>query len=575
MAEAKIDTQAAGGFWISFFWASRHFFSHENALGCNIIRIDEPWLHDSNEKPVRVRQCIFCSNHQQTVNDMKTIIDAILSLEELFEYAEKDLHSYANIVGDFEKMRNGGAMRVESLVLLAAFRYRSRRALSLMSEQVPETYQESRRKLRETWKEAEQRLECSLRGEKFEKFFQRLVREKFGDPVQELKALAADIEETYWNIEYEEPGPDLMKKYMGSCEMFISLFQKIFYLNEELQKSPFPAAGTAGYFQEHYGKANEIFEQSYLFFGPGQEILLSMRKREYGVECWWFENTKQLATGDERYYSEKGVEDCEWAERTLGLAMGDLPPEERQRAFEHVMGCPSCFVLYHDTVEVSRGGWPAGPQDTETPRELQDAVFREKGVSREGEDFKPKGFSELVRLFLNLKVLLPLAAAIGAVMFLTFSMQKKAGPVNCQMAILKGAGNAASAKGGATEDDPVLKPGETLATESKFRIRLKLDKNAFVYLVFPGASGKSEIVYSDRLPRGETVIPRKDADSFAADWPEGFLVVSAKDLPDLKQTMALFQPDLFRPDRLDELRRALPDATVEDLGFIFESQKHR
>ena len=517
----------------------------------------------------------FCSNHQHAVKDMKTIIDAILSWEELFEYAEKDLHSYASIVEDFEKKASGGHIRVESLVLLASFRYRGRRALSLMSEQVPELYRESERKLRETWKEAEQRLECSLRGEKFEKFFQRLVREKFGDPAQELKSLAADIEETYWNIEYEEPGPDLMKKYMGSCEMFISLFQKIFYLNEELKKSPFPAAGPAVYFREHYGKANEIFGQSYLFFGPGKEILLSMRKREYGVECWWFENTEQLATADERYYSEKGVEDCEWAQRTLGLAMGDLPPEDRQRAFEHVMGCPSCFVLYHDTVEVARGGRPAGPQDTETPRELHGAVFGKKRVSREKEEFKPKGFPELVRLFLNLKVLLPLAAAIGAVMFLTFSFQKKAGPLNCQMAILKGAGNAGSAKEAGPDDAPVLKPGEQLATGSKFRIRLKLDKSAFVYVVFPGASGKNEIAYSERLPEGETVIPRKDADSFVVDWTEGFLAVSVKELPDLKQRMALFQPDLFRPDRLDELRRALPDATVEDLGSIFESQKPR
>lgn len=195
---------------------------------------------------------------------------------------------------------------------------------------------------------------------------------------------------------------------------------------------------------------------------------------------------------------ENIVDECPMADKTSAYAFGELGPEESGKVKDHLNSCRYCLDLYMD---IRMAEEDAKDEKVEVLPGLQSAIDRGKkpaasplqkiGVTIS--DLFGKGFSiKPVAAFATVVLLI-----IGGVYVLRDST-----PYNIEI-MLHGKTQIGFRGGKPEYNEFQIEPGGEMKSGDYFRFQTKIDKDAYVYVVFQDSSGNIESLEKGYISGGK------------------------------------------------------------------------
>ena len=270
---------------------------------------------------------------------------------------------------------------------------------------------------------------------------------------------------------------------------------------------------------------------------------------------------------------ENVVDECHMVDQTSAYAFGELGPEESAKVKDHLTTCRYCLDLYMDIRMAEENAEIAKDEKVEVLPRLQIAIDRGKKpaisplqkIGAAISDFFGKGFS------------LKPVAAFATIVLLIFGgiyvLRDKAGlPPDTPYAIqimLQGKTQSGFRGGQPEYKEFQVEPGGAMKSDDYFRFQTKIDKDAYVYVVFQDSSGSIESLEKDFIAGGKDFFLPDGNKWYHLDKNTGmeklYLLASKNKIDDFAKRI-----NDLKSGGIENIKKAFPKATVQ--SFSFEHQ---
>jgi len=269
------------------------------------------------------------------------------------------------------------------------------------------------------------------------------------------------------------------------------------------------------------------------------------------------------------YMKEKDniSDECSMADLVMDYAFGELDNEEAEKVREHLKACRSCLDLYIDLKVSEEKAEQAKDQGVEVLPGLQKAINKGKKpavspwqkISDAISDFFGAGFSfRPVATF----------ATVFMVMVLGFYiMQDSTTDAPHSIQILMQGRTQTGLRGGPPEyKEFQVEQGGQLLSGDYFRFLVKLDGDAFVYVIFQDSSGNIQAMESGFISAGTDLSLPDGNQWFHLDDNTGteklYLVASNEQIDGFNRKV-----EKLKKDGIGTIEKVFPDATVKAFSF--------
>ncbi|MFH2044777.1 MAG: DUF4384 domain-containing protein [Pseudomonadota bacterium] len=262
---------------------------------------------------------------------------------------------------------------------------------------------------------------------------------------------------------------------------------------------------------------------------------------------------------------ENIVDECHMADQTSAYAFGELGPEESGKVKDHLNTCRYCLDLFMD---IRMAEEEAKDEKVEVLPRLQSAIDKDKKpvvsilqkIGAAISDFFGKGFS-----------LKPVAAFATVLLILggIYMLQDKSGSPYAIQIMLQGRTQSGFRGGQPEYNEFQVKPGGEMKSGDYFRFQTKIDKDAYVYVVFQDSSGSIESLEKGLIAGGKDFFLPDGNKWYHLDKNTGteklYLLASKNKIEDFAKRI-----EDLKSGGIETIGKIFPKATVQ--SFSFEHQ---
>lgn len=267
---------------------------------------------------------------------------------------------------------------------------------------------------------------------------------------------------------------------------------------------------------------------------------------------------------------ENIADGCQMEDQTTDYAFGELGPEESDKVKEHLKTCRYCLDMYMD---IRMAVENAKDEKVEVLPELQRAIDKGKKpavspfqkISDAISDFFVKGFSlRPVAAFATIVLLI-----LGGIYALRDDSDLPPGTPYAIQIMLQGKTQSGFRGGQPEYNEFQVEPGGAMKSDDYFRFQTKIDKDAYVYVVFQDSSGSIESLEKGFIAGGKDFF-LPDADKwYHLDKNTGteklYLLASKNKIEDFTKRI-----NDLKNGGMDTIGNIFPKATIQ--SFSFEHQ---
>jgi hypothetical protein len=267
---------------------------------------------------------------------------------------------------------------------------------------------------------------------------------------------------------------------------------------------------------------------------------------------------------------ENIVDECQMVDQTTAYAFGELGPEESDKVKEHLKTCRHCLDLYMDLRMAEEN---AKDEKVEVLPGLQRAINKGKKpavspfqkISDAVSDFFGKGFSlRPVAAFATVVLLI-----IGGIYALRDNPDISPGTPYAIQIMLQGKTQIGFRGGQPEYKEFQVEPGGAMKSDDYFRFQTKIDKDAYVYVVFQDSSGSIESLEKGFIAGGKDFILPDGDKWYHLDKNTGteklYLLASKNKIEDFKKRI-----NDLKSGGIETIGKVFPKATIQ--SFSFEHQ---
>jgi hypothetical protein len=277
------------------------------------------------------------------------------------------------------------------------------------------------------------------------------------------------------------------------------------------------------------------------------------------------DNLKQAFMKDK----DKSFDECPVADLISNYAFGELSPENIKRVEEHLRSCRSCLDLYMDIKLAEEDAYSLKKEKVEVLPGLQQAIKKKRRPKASPLSKIIDSISEFFSGGFGLK---PVAtfATIAMIMFMGIYVLRD-GPYNSPygVEILLHGRTQIGFRGEPEYKNFLVESGGKMNSGDYFRFQVKIDDDAFVYVVFNDSLGNIQSLEKGYIATGNDVFLPDDEQWFHLDKNTGteklYLVVSSNRIKDFSGRV-----EKLKSDGIDSIEKVFPDATIN--SFSFEHQ---
>jgi len=267
---------------------------------------------------------------------------------------------------------------------------------------------------------------------------------------------------------------------------------------------------------------------------------------------------------------ENIADGCQMEDQTTDYAFGELGPEESDKVKDHLTTCRYCLDLYMDIRMAEEN---AKYEKVEVLPELQRAIDKGKKpavspfqkISAAISDFFEKGFSfKPVAAFATIVLLI-----LGGIYALRDGSDLHPDTPYAIQIMLQGRTQSGFRGGQPEYNEFQVEPGGAMKSDDYFRFQTKIDKDAYVYVVFQDSSGSIESLEKGFIAGGKDFF-LPDADKwYHLDKNTGteklYLLASKNKIEDFTKRI-----NDLKNGGMDTIGKIFPKATIQ--SFSFEHQ---
>lgn len=264
---------------------------------------------------------------------------------------------------------------------------------------------------------------------------------------------------------------------------------------------------------------------------------------------------------------DKTADDCQMSDQIAEYAFGELGPEDAKKVKDHLSSCRPCLDLYMDIKMAEEDARIAKGEKVEVLSGLQKALDKGKKstvspwqkISDAISDFFSTGFS------LKPAMTFATVAMVMIIGFYVYQGTTVKTPYGIE--IMMHGKTQTGFRGGQPEfKEFMVESGGKMTSGDYFRFQAKIDRDAFVYVVFQDSSG-SIISQEVGFIAGGSDLLLPDGDQwFQLDDNTGaeklYMVASEDKIDDFGNRVKKLETD-----GVDSVDSVFKDATVQSFGF--------
>ena len=265
---------------------------------------------------------------------------------------------------------------------------------------------------------------------------------------------------------------------------------------------------------------------------------------------------------------ENIVDECHMVDQTSAYALGELSPEESGKVKDHLTTCRHCLDLYMDIRIAEEDAKIAKDERVEVLPKLQSAIDRGKKpaasplqkIGAAISDFFGNGFS--------LKPVAAFATVVLLILGGIYVLRDKSTPYAIQI-MLQGRTQIGFRGGQPEYNEFQVEPGGKMKSGDYFRFQTKIDKDAYVYVVFQDSSGSIESLEKGFIAGGKDLFLPDGNKWYHLDKNTGteklYLLASKNKIEDFAKRI-----EDLKSGGIESIGKVFPKATIQ--SFSFEHQ---
>lgn len=261
---------------------------------------------------------------------------------------------------------------------------------------------------------------------------------------------------------------------------------------------------------------------------------------------------------------ENIVDECPMVDQTSAYAFGELGPEESGKVNDHLKTCRYCLDLYMD---IRMAEEDAKNEKVEVLPGLQSAIDRGKKptasplqkIGAAISDFFGKGFS--------LKPVAAFATVILLILGGILLLDKLTPDTPYAIKIMLRGKTQIGFRGGQPEySEFQVEPGGQMKSGDYFRFQTKIDKDAYVYVVFQDSSGNIESLEKGYTTGGKGFFLPDGSKWYYLDKNTGteklYLLASKNKIEDFGKMI-----EDLKSSGIETIGKVFPKATIQSFSF--------
>ena len=270
---------------------------------------------------------------------------------------------------------------------------------------------------------------------------------------------------------------------------------------------------------------------------------------------------------------ENIVDECHMVDQISAYAFGELGPEESGKVKDHLHTCRHCLDLYMDIRMAEEDAKIAKGEKVEVLPKLQSAIDRGKKpaasplqkIGAAISDFFGNGFSfKPVAAFATVVLLI-----LGGI----YVLRDKSGlPPDTPYAIqimLQGRTQSGFRGGQPEYNEFQIEPGGKMKSGDYFRFQTKIDKDAYVYVVFQDSSGSIESLEKGFIAGGKDFFLPDGNKWYHLDKNTGteklYLLASKNKIEDFAKRI-----EALKSGGIETIGKVFPKATIQSFSFVHQ-----
>jgi hypothetical protein len=490
-------------------------------------------------------------------------------IEDLFDQATEDTSHYLWATEAWFDTPEG--YEKDYLLILAfAHRARSRRALELIDSNIPPDYRVYKKRLENMHRTAERELYDLVLNDTAE--IDHIVSTQLMERLNSLEELLKKISDIAQDGDLIED-PDWVAEDLRDTSLdFLIRFQEFVLMGEEFKTSPFDSAVNSQKFRDRLKAIDSHFKQCFGYFHAIRDMLPDFQRREYGRKCWWFDRVPNPDDVQEnenidslvqkmahRFQAEKdqASQECPKADKTTAYARGELDLEEGNKIREHIHSCRNCLNVFLDVkIAEEKARIQDGYDEViyPSPEPVPEPII---------DKLKTKISEFLSPLFKPTPI--PALATVCLVIFISvYALMNEPAEVT-----LLGRTYQEFRGGEAKYSEFQVDKGGTLKSGDFFRSQVKIDQDAYIYIVFHDSEYKISGINRGFIAADERIFLPDESNWFQLDNNPGqetiYVLSSENEILDFE-------------DRIEKLKNAgiakidkiFPGATIIPFSFKHE-----
>lgn len=267
---------------------------------------------------------------------------------------------------------------------------------------------------------------------------------------------------------------------------------------------------------------------------------------------------------------ENIVDACPMADQTSAYAFGELGPEESDKVKDHLKTCRYCLDLFMD-IRIAEEN--AKDEKVEVLPELQNAIDR--GKKPVGSPFQKIGaaISDFFGKGFTLKPFVAFATVILLILGGIYVLWDKSGltpDTPYAIKIMLHGRTQIGFRGGQPEyNEFQVEPGGQMKSGDYFRFQTKIDKDAYVYVVFQDSSGNIESLEKGYTTGGKGFFLPDGNKWYYLDKNIGteklYLLASKNKIEDFGKRI-----EDLKSSGIETIGKVFPEATIQSFSFKHE-----
>jgi hypothetical protein len=264
--------------------------------------------------------------------------------------------------------------------------------------------------------------------------------------------------------------------------------------------------------------------------------------------------------------SDNIQDDCPMADQVSDYAFGELGPEDSKEVEYHLKSCRACLDLFMDIKMAEEDAKNRQGEKVEVLPGLQKAIKKNQQPAVSPFQKIGDAFSDFFDVGFSLR---PVAAfaTIVLIVFVGFYAMQGTSNAPYGIEIMLHGRTQIDLRGGQPEyNDFKVEPGGKLNSGDYFRFQVKIDDDAYVYVVFQDSLGNLISVDKGFIDGGSELFLPDSYQWYQLDDKTGveklYLIASTGKIDDFGDKV-----EKLKTDGIASIDKIFPDTTIKDFGF--------